>query len=167
MAHRRSLHAQALPHRGICIGRTSKQAPGCRERCVPYRDRGGCLLAFSNQYRDHTRCADLAGIWGLPRGTQESGEGTLASQNGLSVRTAAIAMPNQTSVAAGEPRPLPCANRPAGIAPNERDLADGERGSGILCQALFRVDIQIVISRRATQKQPQGDECSIATGSQR
>src|SRR6202049_3707701 len=31
MAHRRSLRAQALPHRGICIWRTSKQAPGCRQ----------------------------------------------------------------------------------------------------------------------------------------
>jgi hypothetical protein len=78
MAHRRSLHAQALRHRGICMGRTSKQAPGCRERGVQYRDRACCLLAFSNQYRDHTTCADLAGIWGPPRGTRESGERTLA-----------------------------------------------------------------------------------------
>jgi hypothetical protein len=31
MAHRRSLRAQALPHRGICIWRTSKQAPSCRQ----------------------------------------------------------------------------------------------------------------------------------------
>jgi hypothetical protein len=31
MAHRRSLRAQALPHRGICIWRTGKQAPGCRQ----------------------------------------------------------------------------------------------------------------------------------------
>src|ERR1017187_2617573 len=31
MAHRRSLRAQALPNRAICIWRTSKQAPGCRQ----------------------------------------------------------------------------------------------------------------------------------------
>ena len=31
MAHRRSLRAQAFPHRGICIWRTSKQALGCRQ----------------------------------------------------------------------------------------------------------------------------------------
>src|SRR3989442_2892626 len=37
MAHRRSLRAQALPHRGICIWRTSKQAPGCRQLSSKYR----------------------------------------------------------------------------------------------------------------------------------
>jgi hypothetical protein len=106
-----------------------------------YRDRACCLLAFSNQYRYHTTCAILtnpgassgeAGIWGKdPRGVP----------NALSVRTVATAMPNQTCVEAREPRPMPCANRPVGIAPNERDLADSEQRSGILCQALFRVDI--------------------------
>ena len=42
---------------------------------------------------------------------------------------------------------LPCEGRDhspvltaAGIAPNDRDLDNGERRSGILCQALFRVD---------------------------
>src|SRR6266851_2034800 len=31
MAHRRSLLAQALPHQGICIPRTSKHAPGYQQ----------------------------------------------------------------------------------------------------------------------------------------
>jgi hypothetical protein len=61
--------------------------------------------------------------------------------NGLSARTAATAMPNQTCVAV-LPRRLPCANRAAGVPANERELAHGERRSGILCQALFGVDIQ-------------------------
>src|SRR6266566_9106941 len=39
MAHRWSLRAQALPHRGICIWRTSKQAPGCRD-IKSYRSNG-------------------------------------------------------------------------------------------------------------------------------
>src|SRR5439155_1995556 len=34
-----SLRAQALPHRGICIWRTSKQAPGCRD-IKSYRSNG-------------------------------------------------------------------------------------------------------------------------------
>jgi hypothetical protein len=65
---------------------------------------------------------------GLPRGKLKLGKGTLAgAADGLSVRSVATAMPNQTSVAVREPRPQPCANRAAGIAPNEKDLARGER----------------------------------------
>ncbi len=54
-------------------------------------------------------------------------------------------MPNQTCVTVREPRLLPCVNRAAGIPPNERELADGERRSDILCQPLFGVDIQVLV----------------------
>jgi len=68
--------------------------------------------------------------------------------NGLSVRTVATAMPNQTCVAVREFRLSPCANRPPEIPLNERDLAHAERRSRILCQARLRVDIQVVSIRR-------------------
>ena len=77
-------------------------------------------------------------------GKRESGKDSRVVSNGLSARTVATAMPNQTCVTVREPRLLPCVNLAAGIPANERELAHGERRSDILCQALFGVDIEVV-----------------------
>src|SRR5260221_8648997 len=103
-----------------------------------------CLLAFSNHYRYHHVC-DLAESGGFLGGSGNLGNGLSRSPNGLSVRTAATAMPNQSCVTGREPRPLPCANWPPDCL-NERDLPTARR-SGILGQALFQVDIQLVSIR--------------------
>src|SRR6266481_2694902 len=55
---------------------------------------------------------DLAESGGFPGGSGNLGKGLSRVPNGLSVRTVATAMPNQTCVAVREPRPLPCVNRP-------------------------------------------------------
>jgi len=152
MAHRRSLRAQALPHRGICIWRTSKQAPGCREVSTP-----SVILAFPYSAPDRDQhCEDHDGSGGMRKSGYHVDDAGNASNteighvptcllepvslahhvcdldesggflgeariwgkdprgvpNGLSVRTVATAMPNQTCVAVREPRPLSCANRP-------------------------------------------------------
>jgi hypothetical protein len=74
-----------------------------------------------------------AGIWGKdPRGSQT---GYRLKSSNCDAKPACVAV--------REPRPLSCANRPAGIPPNERGLAHGERSSRTLCQPLFRVDIQV------------------------
>src|SRR6266404_3357669 len=100
-----------------------------------------CLLAFSNHYRYHHVC-DLAESGGFLGGSGNLGNGLSRGTNGRSVRTVATAMPNQTCVAVRLPRPLPCTNR--GKSPTERDLAHAEGRSSILCQAFFRVDMQVV-----------------------
>src|SRR6266699_6060426 len=85
-------------------------------RCFQYRDKACCLLASSNQYRYHTTTlCDLAESRGFLGGKRESGKDSRVVSNGLSARTAATAMPNQTCVTVREPRLLPCVNRAAGI----------------------------------------------------
>ena len=80
---------------------------------------------------------------GLSRAKRESGEGTLAgSQTDPRFSSRCNAKPDlryrarAATIALCQPA--------AGIAPNERDLAHGEWRNGILCQALFRVDLQVV-----------------------
>jgi hypothetical protein len=81
---------------------------------------------------------------GLSRAKRESGEGTLAgSQTDPRLEQCRCnAKPDlryrarAATIAFCQPA--------AGIATNESDLAHGKRRSGILCQALFRVDLQVV-----------------------
>ena len=101
------------------------------------------------------RLCDLAESGGFLGGSGNLGNGLSRSPNGLSVRTAATAMPNQSCVTGREPRPLPCANWPPDCL-NERNLPTARR-SGILGQALFQVDIQVVSIRRAMQKHTTGE----------
>src|SRR5258708_4739211 len=58
---------------------------------------------------------DLAESRGFLGGKRESGKDSRVVSNGLSARTGATAMPNQTCVTLREPRLLPCVNRAAGI----------------------------------------------------
>ncbi len=72
-------------------------------------------------------------------------------------------MPNQICVAVREPRPLPCADRTPQFQLLRGTLADGERRSGVLCQALFRVDIQVAFDAQR-KNIPQGKHVPSQTG---
>ncbi len=72
-------------------------------------------------------------------------------------------MPNQICVAVREPRPLPCADRTPQFQLLRGTLADGERRSGVLCQALFRVDIQVAFDAQC-KNIPQGKHVPSQTG---
>src|SRR5258708_22906176 len=96
-----------------------------------------CLLAFSNHYRYHHVC-DLAESGGFLGGSGNLGNGLSRSPNGLSVRTAATAMPNQSCVTGREPRPLPCANWPPDCL-NERDLPTARGEAAFSAKLSFRL----------------------------
>jgi hypothetical protein len=101
-----------------------------------------CLPAFSNQYRYHTTCAILpnrafsgeAGIWG--RDSRGSPTDPQLEQCRCNAKPDLRYRARAATIAFCQPA--------AGIATNESDLAHGKRRSGILCQALFRVDLQVV-----------------------
>jgi hypothetical protein len=113
-----------------------------------------CLPAFSNQYRYHTTCAILpnrafsgeAGTWG--RDSRGSPTDPQLEQCRCNAKPDLRYRARAATIAFCQPA--------AGIATNESDLAHGKRRSGILCQALFRVDIQVVSICRAMHNIPQG-----------
>jgi len=81
---------------------------------------------------------DLGESGGFLGGTGNLGNGLSRSPNGLSVRTAATAMPNQSCVTGREPRPLPCANRPPDCL-NERDLPTARGEAAFSAKLSFRL----------------------------
>ena len=99
-----------------------------------------------------------AGIWGKdPRGVPK---GLSVEQQQLRCQTSLRSRARAATIA-----PMLTG---AGIATNERDLADGERRSGILFQALFRVDICGSQHLDAQCKNiPQGKHVPSQRGSQR
>ena len=81
---------------------------------------------------------DLAESGGFLGGSGNLGNGLSRSPNGLSVRTAATAMPNQSCVTGREPRPLPCANWPPDCL-NERDLPTARGEAAFSAKLSFRL----------------------------
>jgi hypothetical protein len=99
---------------------------------------------------------DLAESGGFLGGSGNLGNGLSRSPNGLSVRTAATAMPNQSCVTGREPRPLPCANWPPDCL-NERDLPTARGEAAFSAKLSFRLTYRVVSIRRAMQKHTTGE----------
>jgi len=86
------------------------------------------------------RVSDLAESGAFSGGIGNLGKGVSRAPNRLSARTRATPMPKPDFSCPRGGATLPCATSRRDCH-NERDLADGERRSGIRRQALFRVDI--------------------------
>jgi hypothetical protein len=109
-----------------------------------------------------TPCVRSCRIWGLLGEEGISGRDSRGGpKTGYRLSSNCDAKP--ACVPVREPATMALCEPAAGIATNESDLADGNRRSGILCQALFRADFTVVSIRRGMQKHTQGKHaCSTA-----